>query len=195
MVVLDGQDYLRYARLPAIVENLMAQGRIGPLALALVSHGRQARVVEYACSEATAGFILNTVLPMARSEMNVVDAPVAVLGASMGGLMALYLGITKPHAFNRVISQSGAFRASPVSYSDVLSDVILPNCPAPPIDIWMDIGTFEYLLPGNREIHEILVARGYHVEYREYSGGHNWTCWRNELEFALTAMFPAENRS
>ena len=53
VVVFDGREYLRRARLPLIVDNLIAQGRIRPVALAMVYHAGQARGVEYACSEST----------------------------------------------------------------------------------------------------------------------------------------------
>jgi enterochelin esterase-like enzyme len=36
---------------------------------------------------------------------------------------------------------------------------------------------------------EELDARGYAPIYREYSGGHNFTSWRNDVVLALEAMF------
>ena len=39
MVVWDGKDYLRRARLPVIVDNLIAQRRIQPVALAMIDNG------------------------------------------------------------------------------------------------------------------------------------------------------------
>ena len=55
LVVFDGQDYLSRGRLPQILDNLIYQGRIQPVAMALVSHGGLARVVEYASSDAALG--------------------------------------------------------------------------------------------------------------------------------------------
>ena len=90
LVVLDGQDYSRRARITHIVDNLIAQGRIRPIALAMPYHGRGARGVEYACSEATLCFLLLDLLELAREELNLADLKTepgayGILGASMEG--------------------------------------------------------------------------------------------------------------
>ena len=101
VVVWDGGDYYRRGRLTQIVDNLIAQRRIRPIALALVENGGPARVVEYACSDATIGFVMECVLPLAAERLRLLDVRTSpgaygVLGASMGGLMALYLGLRAP---------------------------------------------------------------------------------------------------
>ena len=88
LVVLDGQDYRRRAKITNIVDNLIAEGRIRPIALAMPYHGRGARGVEYACSEATLGFLMDDLLGLAVKELNLVDiganpGAFGILGASM----------------------------------------------------------------------------------------------------------------
>src|SRR5205807_2491818 len=39
LVVLDGAEYVNKAHLPTIVDNLIAEQRIAPLAMALIDHG------------------------------------------------------------------------------------------------------------------------------------------------------------
>src|SRR5262249_3454547 len=73
LVVLDGPDYLRRARLARMVDNLVAARRIRPLALAMVASAGQARYVEYACNDSTVAFLLNCVVPLAREQLNLVD--------------------------------------------------------------------------------------------------------------------------
>lgn len=58
----------------------------------------------------------------------------------------------------------------------------------------MDVGAFEPLLEPNRRMHRRLALRGYQVRYREYSGGHNYTSWRNDLGQGLEWLFPASDR-
>ncbi len=58
LVVYDAQDYLARARIVQIVDNLVAQGRIEPIALALTDNSKTARGIEYSCNEATIGFLL-----------------------------------------------------------------------------------------------------------------------------------------
>ncbi len=191
LVVLDGQDYRPRGKLVPIVDNLIAQGRIRPLALALVDHGGGARGVEYACSDATLSFLLAHVLPLAEQALPLLDAgeqpgAYGILGASMGGLQALYAGLRAPQIFGHVLSQSGAFAFGEVE--PVVFDLVRHG-PVRPLRIWMNAGRYEWLLDGNRRLHELLVERGYAVTYREHNGGHNYTAWRNEVWRGLELLF------
>ena len=121
LVVFDGRGYLRQARLTTIVDNLIAQGRIRPLALALVSPGGQGRTVEYACSDTTVAFIVRCVLPLAQARLHLLDVAhtpgaYGMMGASMGGLMALYTALRAPEIFGNVLCKSGAFGADHLYY-------------------------------------------------------------------------------
>jgi enterochelin esterase family protein len=191
LVVLDGQDYRRRARITTIVDNLIAEGRIPPIALALPYHGGGARGVEYACSEATLVFLLDEVLALAREELNLVDVQdnpgaYGILGASMGGLMALYAGLRAPEVFGRVLSQSGAFAMT--EHTSVVFDLVRHG-PVSPLRVWMCAGRYEWLLDCNRRMHELLAERGYDVVYDEYGGGHNYPSWRDRLGRGVEMLF------
>ncbi len=193
VVVWDGGDYLRRARLAALVDMLIAQGRVRPLALALVDNGRQARMIEYACSEATIGLLHEVVLPLARQHLNLVDVSeqpgaYGVLGASMGGLMALYTGLRMAGIFGHVLSQSGAFTLD--DYDTVVFELVEHGCQQP-LKVWMDVGLYDLhpLLPANRRMRAALAARGYDVEYHEYPGGHNYTAWREDVAKGLEFLY------
>jgi enterochelin esterase family protein len=192
VVVWDGGDYYRRGRLTQIVDNLIAQRRISPIALALVESGGPARVVEYACSDATIGFVMECVLPLAAERLRLLDVRTSpgaygVLGASMGGLMALYLGLRLPQVFGHVLSQSGAFWSGPQQW--VATDLVRDGA-VRPLKIWMDAGRYEWLLPGNRDMHALLTARGYDAAYREFSGGHNYPSWRDDVWRGLEHLYP-----
>jgi enterochelin esterase family protein len=193
LYVLDGQDYYKRARLTVIVDNLIARQRIRPIALAMPYHGGPARMVEYLCSEATIGFLVDEVLDLARSHLNLIDiheqpGSYGILGASMGGLMALYAGLRLPKVFGTVISQSGAFGFELMGQSALIHD-LLRLYDLAPVTIWMDVGRYEWLLEANRRMRGALRAQGYDPVYREYSGGHNYTSWRDEVVLALEAVY------
>lgn len=192
LVVFDGAEYRRRARLPAIIDSLISARRIRPIALALVDNGGTARMAEYACSDATLLFLYNVVLPLARAQLDLVDledhpGAYGVLGASMGGLMALYCGLRTPSTFGRVLSQSGAFSIDGFEFAGV--DLVREGA-VRPIEIQMSVGRFEQLLESNRRMHALLVARGYQVGYREFNAGHNYPAWRDDLSPGLEALFP-----
>jgi enterochelin esterase-like enzyme len=189
LVVYDGPDYLKRAKLNVIIDNLIARGRVRPFAMALLENGRQSRTVEYACSDITLGFVMGKVLPLAREHLDlspIGDGGYGVLGASMGGLMALYTGMRLPSVFGKVLSQSGAF--SIPGYDFALTGMVR-HLPRPDLNIWMDIGRFESLLMCNQEMHTLLEEKGYHVTFREFSGGHNYISWRDDIARGLEMLF------
>lgn len=192
LVVYDGQDFLGRGKLPIILDNLIAQKRIRPLSLAMVANDSRVRMMEYACSEMTLGLLVYGVLPLADRYLNLIDlseqpGAYGILGASMGGLMSLYTGLRMPEIFGHVISLSGAF--SITDHEFVIFDLVRYT-PRQQLDLWMNVGLFEHLLESNREMHRLLVEKGWNVAYREYQGGHNYTSWRNEIWRALEHLYP-----
>lgn len=194
LVVYDGRDYLKQAKLAAIVDNLIAAGRVAPFALALLANARQARFLEYACSDATLGFLQHKILPLAQQELNLLDlernpGAFGVMGASMGGVMSLYTGLRLPHIFGKVLSQSGAFAI--FGQELVVYDLVSEGATRP-LHIWLDCGRYEFLLETNRRMYKLLQDKGYHATYREYPAGHNYFAWRDDVANGLEALFPPE---
>jgi len=193
VVVWDGPDYVRRAYLCNIVDNLIAQGRIQPIALALLGNGGAARMVEYTANDTTLYFATEYVLPLAQKELNLIDVKAqpgsyGVLGASMGGLMAFWAGMRMPEIFGKVISQSGAFGIAP-DWREMLIDKLVKLGEGQSIKIWQDVGTLEWLLTRNRQMNQLLREHGYDVTYHEFSGGHNYTMWSSTVGRALEVLF------
>ena len=196
IVVYDGSDYLRRAKLTKVIDALIANGQITPVAMAFIDNGGSSRGLEYACSEATIMMIIQEILPLAQTELNLLDinqhpGAYGVLGASMGGLMALYTGLRLPHIFGKVISQSGAFSFG--DYDTIVFDLVRWG-DMRPIKIWMDVGIFDMplLLAANRRMKPLLKSRGYPVSYREYPAGHNYPAWRDDIWHGLVSLFVAQ---
>jgi enterochelin esterase family protein len=194
LVVYDGYDYLRHGRLATIVENLIAAGRIQPVAIAFLQNGRSRRSVEYFCSDATIHWLEQEVLPLARKHLRLLDVAgqpgaYGVLGASAGGLMSMYTGLRMPEIFGKVLCQSGVFSLDGRDFAVV--DLVRYG-QARENRIWMDIGTLDELLEDNRRMIALLDRRQYNVTYREFSAGHNYTAWRNDVWHGLEEMFPAK---
>lgn len=190
LVVFDGQDYRRLGRLIPIVDNLIAQRRIRPIAMALVHHGGESRFLEYDASEATLQFVLTDVFALAREHLRLLDGDSlhGILGASMGGLMALYAGLRVPNIFGHVLSQSGAFGFDLAGNPPSIRELVRYG-PTRSLRIWMDVGRYEWLLDTNREMHALLQERQYDVIYQEYPAAHNYTSWKNDVWRGLEAQF------
>jgi len=192
LVVYDGYDYMHRGRLATIVDNLIADKRIRPIAMAFLQNGKNRRSLEYACSDATLAWLNHEVLPLARKKLNLLnihDQPgsYGVLGASFGGLMAMYTGLRMSETFGKVLSQSGAFE---LEGRDFAAIELIRHRHAPQLNIWMDAGKLEWLIQDNRRAAALLNEKGYNAVYREFSGGHNYTAWRDDIWHGLEALFP-----
>ncbi len=191
LVVWDGLDYLRRGGIVPIVENLMAAGKIPPLALALVDNAHASRMIEYNCSESAVLMLTQKVIPLATQELNLVNikkhpGAYGILGASMGGIMAAYTGVRLSQIFGHVLSQSGAFimwDAKPVLWDLMENQFTLP------LTFWLNVGTFDFLYKANRSFKAFLDQKRYIYKYQEYAGGHNHASWRNELGDGLIYQF------
>ena len=193
VLVWDGQDFLRRARLPVILDNLIYSRQIRPLALAMVESRGPVRSLEYTCNDLSLGFVVECVLPFVRQNLDLVDidhhpGAFGVLGASMGGLMALYAGLRLPGIFGQVLSMSGVF-SSP-GYDTVVYDLARSAGPGA-LRIWMEVGCYDFqnLLESNRRMSSLLQERGFNLWYGEYPAGHNYTAWRDEIGAGLIHLF------
>jgi len=196
IIVYDGYDYLHRARLATIIDNLIANRRIRPIALAFLQNGKRRRNVEYMCSDATIHWLDREILPLAREHLrliNIEEHPGAygALGASAGGLMSMYTGFRMPEAFGKVICQSGVFGLDGRDFAVV--DLVRYGH-ARDLKIWMDVGTLDELLEDNRRMVALLNEKQYNVTYREFTAAHNYTAWRNDVWRGLEAMFPYNSR-
>ncbi|HSL45839.1 MAG TPA: alpha/beta hydrolase-fold protein [Anaerolineales bacterium] len=196
LIVYDGYDYLHRGKLATIVDNLIADKRIRPIAMAFLQNGKSRRNVEYLCSDATITWLDDEVLPLARQHLRLLNidqhpGEYAVLGASASGLMSMYTGLRMPEIFGKVLCQAAVFSWEGRDFAVV--DLVRYNH-ARGIKIWMDVGTLDELLEDNRRMVALLDKRQYNVSYREFSAGHNYTAWRDDIWRGLEEMFPLNSR-
>ncbi|MBN1815524.1 MAG: esterase family protein [Anaerolineae bacterium] len=199
LVVFDGGDFQHRAKLVNLVDNLVAEKRLRPVAMAMVHNGGQARGVEYACSEATLGLLLAYVLPLRQRHLDLLPVvaeprtgaatqpgPHGVMGASMGGLLSLFAGLRLPAIFGHVLSLSGAFTLH--GYDTVVWDLVR-YLPVQPVRAWLGVGRYEWLLEPNRRMRALMVTRGYKPAYHVFNAGHNYPAWRDHLWRGLEHLF------
>jgi enterochelin esterase family protein len=197
LVVYDGYEYLNRGKLTTIVDNLIADRRIRPIALAFLQNGKSRRNVEYLCSDATLTWLEREILPLTHEHLRLLDpakhpGAYGVLGASAGGLMSMYTGLRMSEIFGKVLCQSGVFA---LDGRDVAVVDLVRYGHARNLKIWMNVGTLEEgLLEDNRRMVALLREKEYNVTYREFSASHNYTAWRNDIWRGLEEMFPFVSR-
>jgi enterochelin esterase family protein len=200
VVVLDGRTYSSDVPTPTILDNLLAAGRIPPLVAVFVGNpSPEARMLEMALHPPFAEFLGRELIPWVRGRYHVTADPAktAIVGSSLGGLAAAFTALRAPDVFGNVLAISGSFYWKPPA--DTEPEWLarqLATGPKLPLRFYLEAGLQEdrprpegSLLASNRHLRDVLQAKGYAVEYREFNGGHSILNWRGSLADGLVALF------
>jgi enterochelin esterase-like enzyme len=199
LIVHDGHDYVRFASLTTVLDNLIERLEIPPLIVAL-THSPD-RLREYAGDERHARFIVEEVLTTLRTQFPLADTPRTrgLMGASFGGVAALYTAWRYPGIFGRLLLQSGSFAFTDLGHhrrGPAFDPVVRfvnefrtrPGVPAH--RMYLSCGIYESLIYENRSMLPLLAAQGIDVRFEEARDGHNWENWRDRLQAGLSYLFP-----
>jgi enterochelin esterase family protein len=66
-----------------------------------------------------------------------------------------------------------------------------------PIRFYLEIGMYDLgasMLGANRQLRDVLLLKGYEVEYHEFAGGHSYTNWRGTFADGLIALMGTSPR-
>ena len=189
--VHDGEAFYRKLRFHDVVEALIECHVIQPVRLVMIEP--ENRTTEYWFSERYETFLLKEMIPMIEQSYGK-TAERGLWGASLGGLVSIWLAWRNPDIFSKVASQSGCFTAIPGggdSYHDPewLTEQ-LRQTPRRPLRLYVETGQIEWLLAPNRRFAAMLADKGYIHSYHERPSGHNWATWEQGLEPGLSYLFP-----
>jgi enterochelin esterase-like enzyme len=185
LYVHDGSEYLKRGLLPTVLDNLLFGRRIQPLIAVMVDPVVRGR--EYRASEEYAAFFESELLlhverryrTLARRETR------GVMGASLGGLISAYLGLSRPHLFSKVSGQSAAVHLEEAKIGALVTRFRSRS------EFYFDVGKYEpRYIPAHHRIMGLLRATGCPCFFQELPSGHNWTSWRAHLTDLLTFLWP-----
>jgi enterochelin esterase family protein len=199
LVVHDGLDYLRYADLQNVLDNLIHRQEIPAMIVALTQSPE--RLTEYTGDERHARFLGAELLPAVAAKFPLLDDSTArgLAGASLGGVAALHAASRYPHLFGQLLLQSGSFAFSDLGHHQkgpVFDPVVRfvnefrGNPFALAEKIYMSCGIYESLIYENRSLVPLLQAQGMQVNFEEARDAHNWENWRDRLRQGLSWLFP-----
>ncbi len=128
-----------------------------------------------------------------------VERPVVVVGASLGGLTALLLGLLAAPRVGGVVAQSGSFFQVRHDHSESgyryfgrisrsVQSVLDMRHAEHPLVVGMTCGALEENAANNRDMATALTRAGHDVRYREVGDLHNYTAWRDSLDPTLTGV-------
>ncbi len=199
LLVHDGPDYVRYAQLKVVLDNLIHRLEIAPLIVALLQPGKRLR--EYAGHPDHSRFLVDEVVPFLEREFPLIPEASSrgLMGASLGAVAALHTAWSHPGLFGRLLLQSGSFVFSEIgSHSrgpefDPVERFMnrFREKPGTPAErIFLSCGVYESLIYENRSLAPMLQRSGMEIRYREARDGHNWENWRDRLRDGLSWLFP-----
>ncbi|MBS1792562.1 MAG: hypothetical protein JSS81_01840 [Acidobacteria bacterium] len=180
----DGSDYLNRAKAVEIQENLVAAGRVRPFIMVFIDY--KDRMKEYWASDDYARFVATEVVPAIDEKYRTIRDREgrAIIGASLGGVTSVWVGLQYPEVFSRIGGQSPSFWVDDERVVKALEKL---DAAPDKFKFYLDDGAFEGT-EDTRRVNVLLRAKGYSVTYFEGPTGHNWTAWRDRLAAAFVAF-------
>jgi enterochelin esterase-like enzyme len=190
IVGADGPDRGLFTAL----DNLIAEHKVPVMVAISISNGGgdaqgSERGLEYdTMSGAYAEFVEKEVLPLveAQSHVKLTKDPEgrATMGGSSGGSCALIMAWYRPDLYHRVLTYSGTYVNQQWPYNPEtphgaweFHEHLIPNNPAKPLRIWMEVGDRDLFNPNvmddhmhdwvvaNEKMAKVLAAKGYHYQF------------------------------
>jgi enterochelin esterase-like enzyme len=190
IVGADGPDKALFTAL----DVLIAEHRVPPMVAISISNGSgdaqgSERGLEYdTLSGKYAEFVEHEVLPRVEKEANVklTKDPEgrATMGSSSGGSCAFSMAWYHPELYHRVLTYSGTYVNQQWPWDPEtphgaweFHEHLIPNSPAKPLRIWMEVGDRDLLNPNsmrdnmhdwvaaNENMARVLAAKGYHYQF------------------------------
>lgn len=199
LVVHDGRDYLQYAQLKVVLDNLVHRRQIPEVVVAFSQPGE--RLVEYADDGHHARFLAEELVPALEADLPLAANPPGrgLMGASFGAVASLAAARRYPQFYGRLLLQSGSFAWSSNGCSQRRGPIWEPvkafvdSYAASPAHVservFVTCGLYESLICENRALVPKLQQAGMDVRFVESHDGHNWESWRDKLGDALPWLF------
>ena len=184
LYIQDGTDYINRAKAIQTQYNLVAAGKIKPFIMVFLDP--KDRMKEYWANDDYAKYLATEVVPAIDAKYKTIknrDGR-AVLGASLGGITSVWVGIKYPEIFSKIGGQSSSFW---IDDERVVKELEKLDAKKAKLKFYFDTGTLEGV-EDSRKVVKILQDKGFEVKYIESEAGHNWTAWRDRLENAFVAF-------
>lgn len=188
VVAHDGSEYLDYAALGTVLDNVNTTGRVAALMV-----DPDDRLVEYGADPHHAEHLVYEAIPAARHRVDAIR--IIALGASFGGVASLHAAWRYPGTFSGLVLQSGSFveaTGGPFRRGKPFAPVVqfmreLWEDPGDlPGHMHLSCGQFDGLIGDNRRMVDRLGDIGIEVGWEEVAGGHHWGLWQDLLGAGLT---------
>jgi len=181
-------------------------GRVEPLIIVGIYNTGKARIQEYTPTRVPrlgggradryGKFLLEEVHPFMNREYRLEGGPdrTGIGGSSLGGLVSLYLGLSRPDVFGKIAALSPSVWWNQRVIHTFAAGMNVQSRPR----IWLDIGTREgpRIVEDVEKYRDILLRRGWQYErdlhYERVEGAeHNEAAWSQRVAPFLRFLYPA----
>jgi len=202
LVVHDGGDFLAYASMKTVLDNLIHSLDMAETIVAFTYPGD--RLVEYPNSSAHARWIVTELVGRLEQELPLTPGRAArcLMGSSFGAVASLSTAVRHPQVFGSLLLQSGSFVFTDIGADHGEGDAFDPVVkfvnryrarPTRVADrLFISCGVYEDLIVQNRSMLQVFADTGMEVSYVESRDGHNWVSWRDRLREGLGWIFPGD---
>jgi enterochelin esterase family protein len=195
LIMFDSEHYNGRVSVPDILDNMVADSVIPPIAAIFISHiDSKTRTVELPNNAQFAAFISKTLLPFAQAELGTSIAPERTIlaGSSFGGLASSTIALRYPQHFGNVLSMSGSYWYSENNNENYVASLVA-NAPRQDLRFFLSAGLFEKSVAGrgvgilysNQYLRDVLIAKNYQVKLETYAAGHDLFSWQTILSDGL----------
>ena len=204
LVVHDGSDYLNFASMKTVLDNLIHRLDVDPLVVVFVPP--KDRMREYPNYVPHARFITRELVPWLTEQLPLVNEPEArcLMGSSFGGVASVSTAVRYPGYFGSLLLQSASLVFTDIGFEHGGGRAFDPVVkfvnryrahPTAVVDrIFMTCGVYEPLITPNRSMVPVFRHTGMTVRYVEARDGHNWENWRDRLRDGLSWLFPGPQK-
>lgn len=204
LVVHDGSDYLGYAAMKTVLDNLIHRLDVAPLIAVFVPP--RDRLKEYPNYAPHARFVARELLPWLSSHLPLQDTSESrcLMGSSFGGVASLSTAVRYPRLFGSLLLESASLVFTDIGFEHGGGPAFDPVVkfvnryrakPTRPVErIAMTCGVYEPLITPNRSMVPVFRSAGIKVHYTEARDGHNWQNWRDRLGDLLPWLFPGPQK-
>ena len=193
-------SWVEFGQANVILDNLIAEGKARPMVVVMpLGYGDMDFAKDYGVWENRTVIarnldlfskaLLTEVMPQVERMYNVRRdaAGRAILGASMGGLESLAVGLRHPATFGWVGGESSALQHQ--DFGEFLAPLD-PKAMGRRL-VWMVCGKDDELAGDNRRLAAWLQGEGQVVTFEEREGTHSYIIWREGLVRFAQLIFPA----
>lgn len=173
LYVNDGAEAITIGKFTNVLDNLYQNEPGIPKAIVVFVPPVE-RHTEYMMSKEFSAWFANDLIRQVERKLKVSSSAElrSVQGSSLGGLMALHLGLNHYKKFRNIIAQSPS-----VWVDDGLIAMQFAKAKLLPLRFYLHTGTINDAEEGSRLLLRILESRGYDIVYRETNESHNWANW------------------